>query len=84
MDTLVFTPKYFFYCFEDNIGNMAVTRKRPHRQRANMCHFVSYIMFFQENNSVQISPFPRDGDGGGGGGGAGAGRGSIAGPRSFS
>ena len=37
IDTLVFTPKYF-HCFEGNVGNMAVTRKRPHRQKANMCH----------------------------------------------
>ena len=29
-DILVFTPKYF-YCFEGNIGNMAVTRKHTHR-----------------------------------------------------
>ena len=43
MDTLVFTPNYF-HCFEGNVGNMAVTRKRPHRQRADMSHFVSYIM----------------------------------------
>ena len=43
MSSLVFKLKYF-YCFEGNVGNMAVTRKRPHRQRANMCHFVSYIM----------------------------------------
>ena len=41
MDTLVLPPNY---CFEGNVGNMAVTRKRPHRQRGNMCHFVSYIM----------------------------------------
>ena len=38
MDTLVFTPNYF-YCFEGNVGNMAVICKRPHRQRANICHF---------------------------------------------
>ena len=43
MDTLVFMPNYF-HCFEGNVGNMAVTRKRPHRQKANMCHFDSYIM----------------------------------------
>ena len=43
MDTLVCTPKYF-HCFESNVSNMAVTRKRPHRQRVNMCHFVSYLI----------------------------------------
>ena len=37
-----FTLNYF-HCFEGNVGNMAVTRKCPHSQRANMCHFVSYI-----------------------------------------
>ena len=47
MNSLVFTPKYV-YCFDDNVGNMAVTRKRPHRLRANLCHFVSYIMLFQK------------------------------------
>ena len=45
MDSLVFIPNYF-HCFEGNVGNMAVTRKRLHRQRANMCDFVSYIMWF--------------------------------------
>ena len=34
----------YFYCFEINVDNMAVTRKRPHRQRAKVCHFVSYIL----------------------------------------
>ena len=43
MDTLVFTPNYF-HCLKGNVGSMAVTRKRPHRQRTNMCHFVSYII----------------------------------------
>ena len=47
MSSLVFTLKYF-YCFKGNVGNMAVIRKCPHRQRANMCHFVSYIMLFQK------------------------------------
>ena len=45
LNSLVFTPKYF-YCFEGNVGNMAVTRKRSHRQRVSICHFVSYIMYF--------------------------------------
>ena len=43
MDTLVFTPNYF-HCYEGNVGNMAVTRKRPHRRRANICPLVTYIM----------------------------------------
>ena len=43
MDTLVISPNYL-HCFDGNVGNMAVTRKRPHRKRANMSHFVSYIM----------------------------------------
>ena len=43
MNSLVFTQKYF-NCFQGNVGNMDVTRKRPHRQRANMCPFVSYIV----------------------------------------
>ena len=30
MNSLVFTQKYF-YCFEGNVGYMAVTRKPPHR-----------------------------------------------------
>ena len=33
MDTLVFAPMYF-YCFMGNVGNVAVTRKRLHCQRA--------------------------------------------------
>ena len=41
MDTLVFVPMYF-YCVSGNVGNMAVTRKRPYCQGANMCYFVSY------------------------------------------
>ena len=43
MDTLVISPNYF-HCFDGNVGNMAVTRKRPHRKRANISHFVSYKM----------------------------------------
>ena len=43
MDILVFTPNCF-HCFEGSVGNMAITCKRPYLQRANMCHFVSYIM----------------------------------------
>ena len=39
IDTFVFT-QIIFYCFEVNVGYMSVTRKHPHRQRANMCHFV--------------------------------------------
>ena len=39
MDTLVFTLKYF-YCFEGNVGNMAVTCKHHYRQRASIYHFV--------------------------------------------
>ena len=66
MSSSVFTLKYF-YCFEGNVGNMAVTRKRPHRQRANMCHFVSYIMLFQKIIMYKIPPV----GGGGGGGGRG-------------
>ena len=51
MGTLVFTLNYF-HCFEGNIGNMAVTRKRPHRQRANICHFVSYIRHLQDTKTM--------------------------------
>ena len=36
-----------FLLFEGNVGNMAVTRKRPHRQRANVS-FLSFIMKFQK------------------------------------
>ena len=43
MDTLVFAPMRF-YRFKGNIGNMAVTRKRPNCQMANMCHLVPYIL----------------------------------------
>ena len=43
MDYLVFKLKYFIR-LEGNACNMAVTRKRPHRHRANMCYFVSDIM----------------------------------------
>ena len=60
MNSFVFTPKNFC-CFEGNVGNMAVTCKCPHCQRANMCHLVS------ENYSVQTSPWA-GGVGGGGGG----------------
>ena len=76
MNSLVFTPKYFYYC-EGNVGNMAVTRKRPHHQRANVCHFISFIIFYNvvsEKYSVQNSPC---------GGGGGGGRGSMACPRSI-
>ena len=51
MDTLIFTPNYF-HCFEGDVGNMAVTREYPNRQRANMCHFVSYIMSWEGVGSV--------------------------------
>ena len=68
MNTLVLKPNYF-HCFEGNVGNMAVTRKRHHRQRANMCHFVFYIMLFQKVIVYKIPPTPW-------------GRGSVAGPRS--
>ena len=51
MDTLVLTTKYL-YCFEGNVGHMAVTCKRSHRQWANICHyFIQYI--YSENYSVQ-------------------------------
>ena len=54
MDTLVLTTKYF-YCFEGNVGNMAVTRKRSHRQWSYMCHyFIQYI--FQKIIVYKISP----------------------------
>ena len=43
MDTLVFAPMYFYYS-KGNVGNMAVTRKRFHCQRANMCHFIPYTL----------------------------------------
>ena len=43
MDTLVFPPMCF-KCFKGNVGNMTGTRKRQNRQKANMCHFVPYIM----------------------------------------
>ena len=50
MDTLAFTPNYF-HCFKANVGNMAVSRKRPHRQKVytsgpgvslTLCCFVVY------------------------------------------
>ena len=57
MSSSVFTLKYF-YCFEGNIGNMAVTSKRPHRQRANMCHLFCFLYnVVSENYSVQNSPW---------------------------
>ena len=43
MVTSYFTLNYF-HCFEGNVGNMAVTRKCPYSQRADMCNFVSNIM----------------------------------------
>ena len=56
MDTKVFAPKHF-YCFEGNVGNMAVTRKRPHRQRAIMRHFVCFLYnVVLENHSVKNPP----------------------------
>ena len=55
MNTLVLTPKYFLY-HGVNVGNIAVTHKRPHRKRANMCHFVSYIMLFQKIIVYKILP----------------------------
>ena len=54
MDTSIFTPKYF-YCFEGNVCNMAVTRKRPRRQRANVSFCFLYIAV-SENYNVQNSP----------------------------
>ena len=43
----------YFYCSKGNVGNMAVTRKRFHCQRANMCHVVPY----SENHKLQNSPW---------------------------
>ena len=57
MSSSVFTLKYF-YCFEGNVGNMADTRKRPHRQRA-----VSFCLLYNvvsENYSVQNSSWGRE------------------------
>ena len=71
MDTLVLTPNYF-HCFEGNVGNNAITRKSRRRQRANMCHFVSYIMYFQKIIVYKIPPWE----------GGVSGVGSIAGQRS--
>ena len=55
MDILVFIPNapMYFYWFEGNVGNMTVTRKRCHRQRANMCYFVFYI----QSNLDGSNPF---------------------------
>ena len=48
----------YFYCFEGNVDNMAVTRKCCHRQRA----YMSFCLFYNvviENHSVQKpSPDP--------------------------
>ena len=77
MDTLVFTPNYFS-CFEGNVGDMAVTCKHPHRQRANVSFCFLYNVV-PENYSAQNSSC-----GGWGGGGKGRGVGVYSWPKVYS
>ena len=53
MDTIVFIL-IIFIVLRVTVGNIAVTRKREHRQRPSMCLFVCYIVVL-ENYSGQSS-----------------------------